>query len=201
MFQDGEVEETQEMFFLRLVPEGVLRATGRAADTGLHLVLYGPAAAGLDAWALGAAWGWTRAELEALQAAGEHLLAVLQAPGDRWGLASADALATLISAARPADVGYAEPDALLEAITCPPEESAARGLDQLRAEIAAVLDVPVGTLARIPRRGEEPGDLAFLLDEKIDDTADDGLARGSALKLADYPDLPTVIRLPWGKEA
>lgn len=193
-----ETEATQEMYFLRLVPERVLRETGRAAETGLHLVFYGPAAAGKDAWALGEAWGWSREELAAMRAEGDHLVAVLQMPGDRWGLASADALATLLADARGADLDGADAERVLAAMTCPPAEAEARGLGALRSRVAAALGMPVGALSRLPRRGEDPGDLAFLLDEKIDDDATDGLAAGSALKIADYPDLPTVLRLPWG---
>lgn len=198
MFEDDDdTENTQEVYFLRLVPQSVLEATGRAAATGLHLVFNGPTAAGLDAWTLGQAWGWTREELAAMYARGDHLAGVLQKPGDRWGLASAEALSTLIAEARRADVGNATRTQILAAITCPPGLAAVRGLTRLRQQVAAVLDVPVGALARIPRRGDPVGDLPFLLDEKVDDAADDGLAPGSALPVTDYPDLATVVRLPW----
>ncbi|MFN7145970.1 MAG: hypothetical protein ACK4YP_19490 [Myxococcota bacterium] len=181
-----QYEQTQEVYFLRVVPESSLGAPG-ASRPGPHLLLNGPAAANLDAWQIGAAWGWTRAELAAMQARGEHLVALPRRPGENWDIASADDLAARIVALRRAEIGNATRSQVLAAITSPPAVATVHGLGPLRERVAAVLDVPPGAFARLPRRGEPVDDLPFLLDD-AEPTAPDEDA-----------EVPALLRIPWSR--
>lgn len=181
-----QYEQTQEVYFLRVVPESRLGASG--GGPGPHLLLNGPAAAGLDAWQLGAAWGWTRAELAAMQARGDTLVALPCRPGENWDIASADDVAARIVAAHRAAIGNATRSQVLAAITAPHAVAIAQGLGPLRERVAAVLNVPLGAFARLPRRGEPVDDLPFLLDDIAPEAPDEDA------------EVPALLRIPWSRE-
>ena len=202
LFDDDENDGAEpEPWLLRVVSERELADTGRATPTGIHLALYGPDCAGLDAWALGEIWGYSPPELEALRRAGDNLVAVMQSPGERWGRATAEALANLAVSLRP-DVVTERADVLTLALLSTPAQAEQRGLRKLQRQLAAIFGLRDGAfgVGRIPRRGEEPQDLVFFLDEKLLDPDGNGLLPGSSLAVEDYPELATVLRLPGGDD-
>lgn len=204
--EDDEQDEDgaeDEPWLLRLVPESELRATGRATPTGIHLALFGPACAGLDAWELGELWGYSPPELEAMRLAGDHLVAVMQSPGERWGRATAETVANLAASLRADAVSGEKPDVLARAVLSSPMEAEQRGLRKLQRQVGAVFGIRDGVFGsgRLPRRGEEAPDLGFYLDEKLISPQANGLLPGSSLAVEDYPELATVVRLPWGDDA
>jgi hypothetical protein len=202
---DDELEEDgadDPPWLLRLVLESELAASGRATPTGIHLALFGPACAGLDAWELGELWGYSPPELEALRLAGDHLVAVMQSPGERWGRATAETVASLAASLRADAVSNEKPEVLARAVLSSPMEAEQRGLRKLQRQVGAVFGLRDGVFGsgRLPRRGEEAPDLGFYLDEKLLSPEVNGLLPGSSLAVADYPEMATVVRLPWGDD-
>ena len=197
----GEQEEEPRDWLLRVLPESELRATGCAAPTGIQLCLYGPDCAGMGAWELGEAWGWSPPELEALRVAGDHLVAVMASPGERWGRATADALANLARGLLPEHFGEVDPETLANALTLSPADAEANRLRKIQRRLAVVFGIRDGAFGAglLPRRGHEAEGLQFYIAEKAVEGANP-LAPGSGLPLDEYPEMPTVLRLPWGDE-
>lgn len=201
---EEEIEEDAEEagdWLIRVLPESELAATGAAASTGIQLCFYGPDTAGMDAWELGEAWGWSPPELEEMRLAGDHLVAVLSDPGERWGRATADALANLARGLLPEHFGEADAELLANTLTLAPHDAEARRVRKLQRRLAVVFGIRDGVFGsgRLPRRGETVDGLQFFIDEKARDGMNP-LAPGSALPLEEYPTLPTVVRLPWDRE-
>lgn len=199
--EEGD-DEPGEPWLLRLVRESELSDTGRATPTGIHLVLDVRERGGLNAWDLGEIWGYSPPELEAMRLEGDHLVAILQSPDERCGRASAETVANLVASLRPDAVGHENADVIVRALTCTPAEAERRGLRKLQRQVAGVLGLRDGAFGsgRLPRRGEHGAELTFFLDEKLITPEANGLLPGSSLRVEDYPEMATVVRLPWSDE-
>lgn len=199
---DDEEEGEAGPYLVRLVRESELRETGRATPTGIHLALWGPDVADMDAWELGEVWGYSPPEIEEIRLAGDHFLAVLQEPSERFGRASADALAHLVVQLRP-DVAEGESEeTIARALVSTPREAEERRLRKIQRRVADVFGIRDGVFGdgRIARKGEEAYGPTFVLDEKLFVDGVNGLLPNSSARLEDYPELASVVRLPWDDE-
>lgn len=194
-------DDDAEPFLARLVPESVLLATGRAAPTGLHLALWGPDCAGLDAWTVGLMWGWTDPELARLRAEGEHLVLVLQTPGPRWGLATAEVLTSLLIALRP-DEAVASSGDFIRAVGLPPAIAEGEGLREAQHALSRVFGLrdPLYGTGRVPGPDDDPPAIPLYVDTQLQDGAVNALLPGSSALVEDYAELPVLVRLKWPEE-
>jgi hypothetical protein len=198
---DDETEDSGESspWLLRLVRESVLSVTGRATPTGIHLALYGPDCRGMGAWELGALWGYSEAELDAMRLDDDHLVAVMFEPSERCGVIDADVLARVAHGLVPEDLDDADVDAIAQALSVTPEEAEQLGLRQLQRQAGQVFGLGDGVfrMGRLARTGEARPEPCFFIDEKLSSPELNGLWEGSSLRVDEYPTLATVVRLPW----
>jgi hypothetical protein len=201
---EDELEEDGDSapYLARLVLESELLETGRAAPTGIHLALWGPDCAGLDAWSLGLMWGWTDPELADLRANDEQFVLVLQTPGERWGEATAEVLISLLLALRPDEAVNATPEQFLEALRLPAPLAEERGLREAQRALRRVFGLrdPLFGTGRIPGPDEPSSPIPMYIDTQLDASAVNGLLPGSCALVDEYTEMPTLVRLKWPAE-
>jgi hypothetical protein len=194
----AEPEESESPTLVVVLPERLLAERGTLSPTGVVFGVTLDDAQGLGPDALAAWFGWTPAELQALRQRGEHLVAVIFTGGSEAGWATAEGLGGLARACVPAlrDQGL---EALATAASVSSASAAALGLGEIQAQLAEIFGLrpTVFGTDRIGFRGSEPAPGRFVIDEKVRIGAANPLAEGSALPLDAYPEVPTVIRLPW----
>ncbi len=191
---------------VRVLPESVLTDTGRAAPTGLQLVVPLELFQNPTVETFATAFGYTTTVLDRMAARGESLVVVTAEAHADMGIATDSALAGLLRSLRP-DEGSFSTIEVAEALDTPAGRAGSR-IRQVQRALQRVFGIrdPVFGQPRFAssrwadRRLKAP----FYLDEKVDMEAiratRNPLLPGSALTLDAYPVMPLVQRLSWTPE-
>ncbi len=213
MSENGEVngknghdpEDEAQVWVVRIVPEKEYVQSGCAAPTGVYLALLAAEVQGMGAWELARLWGYEEDELGAMIESDERFVAIVARASPNVGRATAHALAGLIHGLRPDEADNGSVEDFVEATQMTTGEAQLRGLRDAQRALSRVFGLRDGAFGTgvIPQRDQEddddrPVEPAFVVDEKINPAPQQNpLEPGSALRVEDYPELASVILLPW----
>jgi hypothetical protein len=198
MTEEDDGAGDDALWCCRLVDREQFEANPVVAPTGLHLALLADDCSGRSAEELARWWGYDDAEIAARRNSGRDFLVVLYAASERVGWATVEGLARLLSVGGGDFSGKMEDIAV--ALSVAPASAEALGLGETQRRLAGRLGVVPAVFGggRIRFKGQEDGLVPrFVLDEKLKDGVEDPLAEGSALPVAEFPELPVVVVAPW----